>query len=116
MTRDEAIAAIKENCGNRNLMKHMLATEAVMVGLAERLGEDVPSWALAGPGNTTLKPADPALGRFVVASAQGAALLLDTTSGQTWTFARSATGSEAAWLPMRRMPSWIRFRSLCSMS
>ena len=48
MTRDEAIAVLKENCKNRNLMKHMLATEAVMAGLAERLGEDVGSWSMAG--------------------------------------------------------------------
>jgi putative nucleotidyltransferase with HDIG domain len=48
MTREEALAVINENCGNRNLIKHMLATEAVMVGLAERLGEDAESWALAG--------------------------------------------------------------------
>ncbi|MFH1865838.1 MAG: HDIG domain-containing metalloprotein [Candidatus Eisenbacteria bacterium] len=48
MTRDEAVAAVKGNCGNKNLMKHMLATEAVMVGLAKKLGEDRESWALAG--------------------------------------------------------------------
>jgi len=48
MTRDEALAAVKENCGNKNLLKHMLATEAVMVGLSEKLGEDTESWALAG--------------------------------------------------------------------
>jgi len=48
MTRDEAVAAVSENCGNKNLIKHMLATEAVMVGLSTRLGEDTKSWALAG--------------------------------------------------------------------
>ena len=48
MTRDEALAAVKENCGNKNLLKHMLATEAVMVGLSEKLGEDTDLWALAG--------------------------------------------------------------------
>ena len=48
MTREEAVAVVKDNCGNKNLIKHMLATEAVMVGLAERLGEDAESWALAG--------------------------------------------------------------------
>ena len=48
MTRDEAVAAVRENCGNKNLIKHMLATEAVMVGLSERLGEDTRTWALAG--------------------------------------------------------------------
>jgi len=48
MTREEALAVINENCGNKNLIKHMLATEAVMVGLAGKLGEDAESWALAG--------------------------------------------------------------------
>jgi putative nucleotidyltransferase with HDIG domain len=48
MTRDEALATLKENCGNKNLLKHMIATEAVMVGLAGRLGEDVETWGLAG--------------------------------------------------------------------
>ena len=48
MTREEALAVINENCGNQNLIKHMLATEAVMVGLAGKLGEDAESWALAG--------------------------------------------------------------------
>lgn len=48
MTRDEALKTLKENCGNRNLLKHMIATEAVMIGLAERLGEDVEAWGLAG--------------------------------------------------------------------
>jgi len=48
MTREVAITVITENCGNKNLIKHMLATEAVMVGLAEKLGEDAESWALAG--------------------------------------------------------------------
>ena len=48
MTREEALAVVKENCGNKNLIKHMLATEAVMVGLAGKLGEDARSWALAG--------------------------------------------------------------------
>jgi putative nucleotidyltransferase with HDIG domain len=48
MTREEAVSLVRENCRNRNLFKHMLATEAVMTGLAKRLGEDVESWALAG--------------------------------------------------------------------
>ena len=48
MTREEALELVKRYCSNRNLLKHMLATEAVMAGLAERLGEDVDTWALAG--------------------------------------------------------------------
>ena len=48
MTRDECISVVKQNCTNRNLFKHMLATEAVMADLAERLGEDVEEWSRAG--------------------------------------------------------------------
>lgn len=48
MTRDECLVLVKANCKNRNLIKHMLATEAVMAGLARRLGGDVKAWALAG--------------------------------------------------------------------
>jgi len=48
MTRDECVSVLKENCGNKNLLKHMFATEAVMKGLAERLGEDAESWGMAG--------------------------------------------------------------------
>jgi putative nucleotidyltransferase with HDIG domain len=48
MTREEAVALVRESCRNKNLLKHMLATEAVMAGLARRLGQDVDSWAMAG--------------------------------------------------------------------
>jgi putative nucleotidyltransferase with HDIG domain len=48
MTRDERLALVEANCGNRNLIKHMLATEAVMAALARRLGEDADAWAAAG--------------------------------------------------------------------
>ncbi len=48
MTREEGLAAIKQRVRNRNLIKHMLATEAVMRGLASRFGEDEEDWGLAG--------------------------------------------------------------------
>jgi len=48
VTRDECIGLVKQNCTNRNLFKHMLATEAVMADLAERLGADREEWARAG--------------------------------------------------------------------
>ncbi len=48
MTRDECVVVLRQNCGNKNLLKHMFATEAVMKGLAERLGEDTESWGMAG--------------------------------------------------------------------
>ncbi|MFH1501909.1 MAG: HDIG domain-containing metalloprotein [Candidatus Eisenbacteria bacterium] len=48
MTRDECLALVKDNCGNKNLLKHMLATEAVMTALARKLGEDEDAWGAAG--------------------------------------------------------------------
>jgi len=48
MTREEALEVVTERVGNRNLVKHMLAAEAVMRGLAVRIGEDEDAWGLAG--------------------------------------------------------------------
>ena len=48
MDREEAIDSIEANVENRNLIKHMLATEAIMKALARRFGEDEEEWGLAG--------------------------------------------------------------------
>jgi putative nucleotidyltransferase with HDIG domain len=48
MTREEALSSVKANVENENLIKHMLATEAIMRDLARRLGEDEEEWGLAG--------------------------------------------------------------------
>jgi len=48
MTRDKALQMIKEKVSNKNLQKHMLATEAVMRLLARRMDEDEALWGLAG--------------------------------------------------------------------
>jgi len=48
MTREEALDSIKDNVENANLVKHMLATEAIMCSLARRLGEDEEEWGLTG--------------------------------------------------------------------
>ena len=48
MTREEALDSVKANVENENLIKHMLATEAIMRALAERLGEDEEEWGLTG--------------------------------------------------------------------
>jgi len=48
MNRQEAIDSINENVENKNLIKHMLATEAIMRSLAKRLNEDEEEWGLAG--------------------------------------------------------------------
>ena len=48
MTREEAMESVRANVENGNLIKHMLATEAVMLALARRLGEDEEEWGLTG--------------------------------------------------------------------
>jgi putative nucleotidyltransferase with HDIG domain len=48
MTREEALDSIEANVENENLIKHMLATEAIMRALARRLGEDEKEWGLTG--------------------------------------------------------------------
>jgi len=48
MTREEALDSISTNVENENLIKHMLATEAIMRALARRFGEDEEEWGLTG--------------------------------------------------------------------
>jgi len=48
MDREEALESIRENVENENLIKHMMATEAIMIALAQRFGEDENEWGLAG--------------------------------------------------------------------
>ena len=48
MTRKEALDSVLANVENENLIKHMLATEAIMWALARRLGEDKGEWGLTG--------------------------------------------------------------------
>jgi putative nucleotidyltransferase with HDIG domain len=48
MDRKEALDSVKANVENQNLIKHMLATEAVMRALAKRLVEDETVWGLTG--------------------------------------------------------------------
>lgn len=48
MERSEAKALLDEYVSNQNLVRHMLAVEAAMVDYAERFGEAISDWALAG--------------------------------------------------------------------
>ena len=48
MNRAEVIDSLKENVENANLVKHMLATEAIMRSLARHFGEDEREWGLTG--------------------------------------------------------------------
>ncbi|MCR4409866.1 MAG: HDIG domain-containing protein [Candidatus Saccharicenans sp.] len=48
MNREEALELVKQHLHNKNLVKHCLAVEACMKGLARRLGGDEELWGLAG--------------------------------------------------------------------
>jgi len=48
MEREEALAKLKENLKNKNLVKHCIAVEAGMEELAQHFGEDVAEWGIAG--------------------------------------------------------------------
>ena len=48
MIRKEVLDSINENVENKNLVKHMLATEAILQALARRFGEDEEEWGLTG--------------------------------------------------------------------
>jgi len=46
--REQIFAVVVDRVANENLRRHMLATEAIMRGLAERLGADEDVWGLTG--------------------------------------------------------------------
>jgi putative nucleotidyltransferase with HDIG domain len=48
MTREEALDLVKSKVKNKNLVKHMLATEACMDALANQFGEDAELWSRTG--------------------------------------------------------------------
>lgn len=48
MNREQALQLLKQHLNNENHINHSLAVEAIMRGLAERLGQDVEKYGLAG--------------------------------------------------------------------
>jgi putative nucleotidyltransferase with HDIG domain len=48
MTRDEALALVREYVKSESLVRHMLSVEAAMRFYAEKFGEDVELWGLTG--------------------------------------------------------------------
>ena len=48
MNREEALMTVREFVKNPNLIKHMLAVEAVMAAYAKKFKEDEKSWRVAG--------------------------------------------------------------------
>lgn len=48
ISRDAALSLVNEHVKSPNMLKHCLASEAVMRALAERVGEDPEQWGLTG--------------------------------------------------------------------
>lgn len=48
MKREEALELVKKYIQNEKMIKHCLASEAVLSAIAKKLGEDEEKWALAG--------------------------------------------------------------------
>jgi putative nucleotidyltransferase with HDIG domain len=48
LNRDEILDSIHGNVQDKNMIKHMLATEAIMRALAKKLGEDEEEWGVTG--------------------------------------------------------------------
>lgn len=48
ITREAALALLREQVKSENMVRHCLASEAVLRALARRLGEDEEQWGLAG--------------------------------------------------------------------
>jgi putative nucleotidyltransferase with HDIG domain len=48
MTRDQALALVREFVKNENLVRHMLAVEAGMAAYALKFGQDEQRWRVAG--------------------------------------------------------------------
>ncbi len=48
LSRDDALALLRENTPEPHMQNHALASEAVLRALAERLGHDADLWAMTG--------------------------------------------------------------------
>ena len=48
LDREKILGSIYTNVQDKNMIKHMLATEAIMRALARRLGEDEEEWGITG--------------------------------------------------------------------
>ncbi|HOJ92161.1 MAG TPA: HDIG domain-containing protein [Dictyoglomaceae bacterium] len=48
MNREEALNKVNSHVKNKNLIKHMLATEAIMRALAKKFNEDEEKWGITG--------------------------------------------------------------------
>lgn len=48
MTRDQALAIVREFVQNENLVRHMLAVESALAAYAKKYGEDEEKWRITG--------------------------------------------------------------------
>jgi len=48
LNRNEILSSIRNNVQDKNMIRHMLATEAIMRTLARRLGENEEEWGITG--------------------------------------------------------------------
>ena len=48
LDRDEILDSIHGNVQDKNMIRHMLATEAIMRALARKLGENEEEWGITG--------------------------------------------------------------------
>lgn len=48
LSRSEALTLLKEHIKNKNLIKHCIATEAIMRALAKKLSKDEALWGITG--------------------------------------------------------------------
>ena len=48
LSRESALSLVKEHIKNENLVKHCLATEAIMRKMADRFNEDPDKWGVTG--------------------------------------------------------------------
>jgi putative nucleotidyltransferase with HDIG domain len=48
MNRESALQSVRQNIKNENMVRHMLATEAIMRALAKRFNENEDEWGMAG--------------------------------------------------------------------
>lgn len=48
ISREAALELVKDHLSKKNLVKHVLAVEAIMKSLASRFGEDEDLWAVSG--------------------------------------------------------------------
>jgi predicted hydrolase (HD superfamily) len=48
ISREEAVQLLKENVSSENMLKHSFASEAVMRGIAKRLGKNEEEYGIAG--------------------------------------------------------------------